>query len=51
MCIRDSSWAMYGVMLVLYASAVTLAVAWLFDRKALRSLLARLTFMLRHIGH
>lgn len=41
---------MYGVMLVLYASAVTLAVTWLFDRKALRSLLERLTFMLRHIG-
>ena len=27
-----------------------LAVTWLFDRKALRSLLERLTFMLRHIG-
>ena len=47
---RFFSWAMYGVMLVLYASAVTLAVTWLFDRKALRSLLERLTFMLRHIG-
>ena len=38
-------------MVVLYASPVTLAVTWLFDRKALRSLLERLTFMLRHIGH
>lgn len=43
---RFFSWAMYGVMLVIYAAAITLASAWLFDRKALQSLFKRLSFML-----
>ena len=47
---RFFSWAMYGVMMTLYAGAVTIAVTWLFDRKALRSLLERLAFFLKHTG-
>ena len=37
---------MYAAMLVLYASAVTLAVNYLLDRKAVRSLFSRGKFLL-----
>lgn len=39
---RFFTWVMYACLLVIYASAVTLGVTWLFDRKALRSLFGRL---------
>ena len=43
---RFFSWFMYAAMLVLYASAVTLAVNYLLDRKAVRSLFSRGKFLL-----
>lgn len=46
---RFFTWAMYGVMLVFYATAVTFASAWLFDRRALKSLFSRLNYMLRRL--
>ena len=48
---RFFSWAMYGVMMVMYATAMTFLSAWLMDRKALKSLLGRLGFMLKRFGH
>lgn len=46
---RFFSWFMYAALLVLYSSAAAFVSAWLFDRKALRSLLGRLKYMLaRH---
>ncbi|MEG1775885.1 MAG: hypothetical protein RR367_05235, partial [Clostridia bacterium] len=43
---RFFSWFMYAALLVLYATAVTFAMTWLFDRGALRSLLGRLKSLL-----
>ena len=48
---RFFTWAMYGVMMTLYATAVSFLSAWLFDRKALKSLMGRLGFMLKRFGH
>ncbi len=47
---RFFTWAMYAVVLVLYASAVAFAVNWLFDRKAMRSLIERLMYLLKRLG-
>ncbi|MDD3336415.1 MAG: hypothetical protein PHI98_13015 [Eubacteriales bacterium] len=46
---RFYTWVMYAVVLVIYASVVSLASAWLFDREALRSLLGRVGFMVGNI--
>lgn len=43
---RFFTWVMYGAMLVLYSTLAAFVSAWLFDRKALRSLLGRLKYML-----
>ncbi|MEG0493763.1 MAG: hypothetical protein RR696_11225, partial [Clostridia bacterium] len=43
---RFFTWVMYAVMLMLYATVVAFASAWLFDRKALKSLLGRLKYLL-----
>lgn len=48
---RFFSWIMYGVMLVLYAGVITFASTWLFDRKALKSLLNRAQVMLSRMAH
>jgi len=44
---RFFSWAMYAVVMVLYAAVVSLGSAWLFDRRTVRSLMGRLQFLLR----
>ena len=36
--------------MTLYATAVSFLSAWLFDRKALKSLMGRLGFMLKRFG-
>jgi len=43
---RFFSWAMYGVMMVMYATVVSLLSAWLFDRRSLKSLWGRLMSLL-----
>lgn len=48
---RFFTWVMYAFMLVIYATAVTLLSAWLFDRKALRSLFSRLFGLLNRFAH
>lgn len=44
---RFFTWVAYSVPLLIYASAVTLFVTWLFDRESLRSLVGRVTYLLQ----
>lgn len=44
---RFFTWFMYAALLALYSTVVSLALAWLFDRAALKSLLGRLKYMLK----
>lgn len=46
---RFFSWAMYGVMMVMWAALAAFASAWLFDRKALKSLLSRAGYMIARL--
>ena len=39
---RFFTWVMYAFLLLMYATAITLAVTWLTDRKTLQSLFGRL---------
>lgn len=48
---RFFTWITYAFMLVVYASIVAFASAWLFDRKAIKSLWARLTSLLNRFAH
>ncbi|NLO86337.1 MAG: hypothetical protein GX096_13095 [Clostridiales bacterium] len=43
---RFFTWVMYAAVLVPYGAAIALAVAWLFDREALKSLISRLRNLL-----
>lgn len=47
---RFFTWVMYAAMLVLYATIVTLAVNWLMDRRAMRSLIGRAGYLLRRFS-
>jgi len=48
---RFFTWAMYAFMLVIYATIMTFVSAWLFDKKALKSLFGRLSSLLARFAH
>lgn len=48
---RFFTWVMYAFMLMLYATGVTFAVTWLFDRKTLGSLFGRLKGLMERFAH
>ena len=48
---RFFTWVMYAVMLVFYATGVTFAVTWLFDRRVLKSLFGRFMSLISKFAH
>ena len=48
---RFFTWVMYACMLVIYASVITFAVTWLFDRKVLKSLFGRFMSLVSRFAH
>ena len=48
---RFFTWVMYACMLVIYASVITFAVTWLFDRKVLKSLFGRFMSLVSRFTH
>ena len=48
---RFFTWVMYAFLLVIYATAVAFLSAWLFDRRTLKSLIARLMHLLERFAH
>ena len=48
---RFFTWVMYAFMLVIYATGVAFASAWLFDREALKSLFARLMALVNRFAN
>ena len=48
---RFFTWLMYAFMLVIYATVITFLSAWLFDKKALKSLFGRLNSLLAKFAH
>ncbi len=48
---RFFTWVMYAFLLVIYATAVAFLSAWLFDRRTLKSLLARLGHLIQRFAH
>ena len=45
---RFFTWVLYAALLAIYATAVSGALAWLFDRKAFKSLIGRVAYMFKH---
>jgi len=48
---RFFTWVMYAFLLVIYATVIAFLSAWLFDRRTLRSLIARLMHLIERFAH
>ena len=48
---RFFTWAMYACMLVIYATVITFGATWLFDRRALKSLMGRAGSLINRFTH
>ena len=45
------TWVIYAFLLVIYATVIAFLSAWLFDRRTLRSLIARLMHLIERFAH